>query len=104
MQSVISKTGPKWLNNGMNRLVPTVIMMCILLATGSASAETRLPVRFGNAALWQPRPTYLPNPAGRPVVETSPESETLRVETPGKGMKFELPIWPVNSHGEPICS
>lgn len=67
--------------NGLNRLTQVAIIACELLATCSALAQTRLPVRFGNEVLWQPRPAYLSNPASRPVVKTSPGSVTLRVDT-----------------------
>ncbi len=61
----------------------------------AALGQVPLPVEFEQAAGWEPRPTYLPNPAAGPEVSVAGGTVTLRVAEPGRGMKFELRLVPL---------
>ena len=75
-------------------------MFCFLLALLVASccgAQPRLPLEFDTDPGWEPRPTFLGNPADDPEIIAADGHVTLRVAEPGKGMKFELRVKPFDA-------
>jgi hypothetical protein len=70
-----------------------IVLACILPAA-FALAETRFPIEFDRDPLWEPRPTFLPNPADRPSIDLRDGVVALAVREAGKGMKFELRFRP----------
>ena len=71
--------------------------MIFCASASLAAAQVRVPVEFDGGPSWAPQPTFLSNPADRPVISASDGCVTLRVAEPGKGMKFELSLRPFDS-------
>lgn len=73
-------------------------LCALLLALPSVClAAAELPLDFDTDPGWEPRPTYLGNPAANPTIEVADGALTLGVAEPGKGMKFQLPLSPLPS-------
>ena len=49
------------------------------------------PAEFDTTPGWEPRPSFLGNPAANPVVAVQDGIVTLSVDEPGRGMKFYFP-------------
>lgn len=81
----------------------TALLECIGLALCCARslAGLALPLEFESAAGWEPRPSFLPNPAAGASVVLADGVVSLRVSEPGRGMKFELPMTPFRSTTTP---
>ena len=82
-------------------------MRCIILFTSLCAAtvclaQVKLPVHFDTDPGWKPLPTYLGNATPNPAIEARDGAVTLRVNEPGKGMKFELPVVPFDSEMHPF--
>ena len=77
------------------------MMLGLLIAGGAWAAPARLPLECDADPGWQPRPTYLPNPADRPEVSLAEGALHFRAGEPGRGMKWELPVLPFDVEREP---
>ncbi len=73
------------------------VVLCGLLTGICAAGPPGLPLEFDRDAGWEPRPTYLGNPAARPVTGCADGVVTLRVEESGRGMKFEHAVRPFDT-------
>ncbi|OGV68571.1 MAG: hypothetical protein A3K19_08555 [Lentisphaerae bacterium RIFOXYB12_FULL_65_16] len=72
------------------------ILTGLCLLTAACCAQTELTVTL-MPGTWEPRPGYLGNPTQTSEMLPADGLTTLRVAEPGKGMKFELPLRPVDS-------
>ena len=66
----------------------------VLLASYFSASPARLPISFDADVHWSSRPTFLSNPALNAQALTERGHVTLRVDEPGRGMKFELALSP----------
>lgn len=73
--------------------------LLLLSLSSLCFAQARLPLQFDHDPGWQPKPTFLPNPAAAPKISAQDGAVTLSVSEPGKGMKFELPLRPFDAEG-----
>lgn len=72
-------------------------LMALLCAVGVCHGQARLPLEFDTDPGWEPRPTFLGNPATEHEVLAQDGHLTLRVTEPGRGMKFELATRPFDT-------
>ncbi len=68
------------------------LAFALLAAAGPLWAQAELPLEFRADPGWQALPSYLGNAAARPAVRAVDGAVELRVDEPGKGMKFRLPL------------
>ena len=62
--------------------------MISLILTSSALTQVVEPLEFADAGAWQPAPTWLGNPADKPLLRAVEGVAEFRVEEPGRGMKW----------------
>jgi len=80
-------------------IVLTIVSALTFLALTGSGIAAEFDSEFGNVDAWRAMPTWLPNPADRPVAHTTGGIAEFRIDEPHRGMKWHVRVSPFNAVG-----